>query len=126
MKRIKFFELPASDQDAIKAYLKAERKDEYPTLSEEGLTFLKSFLGDVEKKDRIYTPEDFIRILTGIDYDHRIKTKIVIERLKNLDKKYNNIDYSWARTVLQRLLHEGRISGEKDPNYNTYVWWGRG
>lgn len=120
-KKIKFSELGPVDQIAIKTYLRAEEKpEEYPRLSERGLKFLKSFLGDTEKTGRTYDPRDFIKVLE--DVDQPIKTKLVIEKLTAIDPKYSKIHFTWAREILLQLADAGEISGGLDPNFGGYVW----
>ncbi len=119
--KIKFSDLKKEDQNKIKTYLKEEVKpNEYPKLTENGLQFLKSFVGDTEKTGRTYDPEDFKKVLK--DVERPIKTRLVMERLTKLDPKYEKIHYTWAREILLQLLTAGEISGWLDPNFGGYVW----
>lgn len=76
------------------------------------------YLGKENRTERKYDPEDFLKVL---DYKPA-KTKIVIERLSQVDPKYKGIHPTWAREILLRLLADGEIEGGLDENFGGYVW----
>jgi len=120
-KKIKFSDLGQVDQMGIKTYIMMEIKPEkYPDLSEAGLKFLKTLMGDTDTTGRKYNPQDFITALK--DTDKPIKTSLVIKKLALIDEKYANINPTWAREILLRLADEGKVAGELDKNFGGYVW----